>query len=88
MVKIILQILAKRLLSLKITRSFIGGECYFMIAENFQLTRGFFARLIGVAAQQKMFEFHKRINNLSLKDREMSLLMPTIMTYSSKKFLN
>ena len=59
---------------------------FFMITENLRVTRGFISRLIGVAAQEKVFKFHERINNLGLNDREMSLLMPTIMTYTSKNF--
>ena len=75
------------LLGLKVTRSFIGGEIFIMITENIRFTRGFIARLLGVVAQEKIFKFHERINNLGLNDREMSLIMPTIMTYASKIFI-
>ena len=57
-----------------------------MIKENLRVTRSLMARLLGTATQEKIFKFHEKINNLCLKDREMSFLMPTIMTYSSKNF--
>jgi hypothetical protein len=57
-----------------------------MIKENLRVTRGLMASLLGASTQEKIFKFHERINNLCLKDREMSFLMPTIMTYSSKNF--
>ena len=55
-----------------------------MIAENVRLTSGIVARLLGVAAQEKIFKFHERFNSLCLNDREMSLLMPMLVTISSK----
>ena len=57
-----------------------------MITENVRLTSGVMARLLGVSAQENIFKFHERFNSLCLSDREMSLLMPTLMTYSSKNF--
>ena len=57
-----------------------------MIKENLRLTRGLMARLMGVTAQERIFKILERFNNLGLNDREMSLLMPTIMTNSSKSF--
>ena len=57
-----------------------------MIKENLRLTRGLMARLMGVTAQERIFKFQERFNNLGLNDREMSLLMPAIMTNSSKSF--
>ena len=57
-----------------------------MITENVRLTSGVMARLLGVSAQEEIFKFHERFNNLGLNDREMSLLMPTIITNSSKNF--
>lgn len=71
---------------IKVTRSFIEGELFFLITENLRLTRGIMARIMGATLQEKIFKFHERFNNLGLKDREMSLLMPTLMTYSSKIF--
>ena len=73
-------------MGLKVTRSFIGGEFFFMIGDNLRLTRGFIARLMGAAVQERIFKFHEGINSLGLNDREMSLLMPAIMTYTSKNF--
>ena len=74
------------LFGMKVTRSYIGGEVFFMITENLRLTRGLVARLMGATIQEKIFKFHERFNNLHLKDREISLLMPTVFTYSSKNF--
>ena len=72
------------MLRLKVTRSFIKGELFSMIAENVRLTSGVMARLLGVTAQEKIFKFHERFNSLGLNDREMSFLMPTIVTISGK----
>ena len=55
-----------------------------MITENVRLTSGVMARLLGVSAQENIFKFHERFNSLCLIDREMSLLMPTLVTISSK----
>ena len=68
---------------INVTRSFIEGELFFLITENLRLTRGLMARLIGVAAQEKIFKFHEELNSLGLSHREMSFLMPSVMTYSS-----
>ena len=77
---------ANSLFGLKITRSYIEGELFFMISENIRLTRSIMTRLMGVATQEKIFKLHERFNNLGLNDREMSFLMPTIITNSSKNF--
>ena len=77
---------ANALFGLKITRSYIEGELFFMIAENIRLTRSIMTRLMGVAVQEKIFKLHERFNNLGLNDREISLLMPSIATCSSKNF--
>ena len=71
---------------IKVTRSFIEGELFFLITENLRLTRGIMARIMGATLQERIYKFHERLNNLGLKDREMSLLMPTLMTYSSKNY--
>lgn len=72
------------LFGIKVSKSYIGGEGFFMISENIRITRGLTARLMGAHTQERIFKFHERINNLGLNDREMSLFMPTISTYSSK----
>ena len=69
---------------INVTRTFIEGELFFLITENLRLTRGLMARLIGAAAQEKIFKFHEELNSLGLSLREMSFLMPSVMTYSSK----
>jgi hypothetical protein len=74
------------LIGLKVSRTFIGGEVFFLIKQNVRLTRGLLARLLGTTVQERIFKFHERLDKLNPNDREMSFLMPTVVTYSGKNF--
>jgi hypothetical protein len=67
----------------KITKFYTDDECYFMIG-NIQLTKRWLTKFFGARFREFIFEFHRKIRNLKLNTREIALLFPFILTYSSK----
>lgn len=67
---------------IKITKFYTEDECYFMIGD-IQMTKRWLSKFFGVRFKDFIFEFHRKIRNLKLNNREIALLFPFILTYSS-----
>lgn len=68
------------LLGIKFNKSFIGGEQFFMIMQNIRINPALTRRLMGDALCENLFGFDKRLKALDLRDSEIALLMPYVMS--------
>lgn len=67
------------------TKLYINNELYLVI-ENTRIDRNAFEQFFGALLCFSIFEFHESLNNLNLKNEELALLIPFILTSTGKIF--
>lgn len=70
----------KTLLGIRMNKTFIDDEQFFMIMQNIRFTKALASRLMGPTIVEKVFEFNYRLNALKLRDSEIALLIPYVMS--------
>lgn len=69
-----------------ITRLFIDNESYLMICGNTQLSRQLYDKYMGPELSSKIFYHHAKLNEFNLRDCELALLVPFVLTFQSEFF--
>jgi hypothetical protein len=74
------------LIPLKLNTTYIEGEQFFMIMQNIRITPALISRIMGQTMFERINEFNDRLRALDLRDSEMALLMPFIMSSPSGSY--
>jgi hypothetical protein len=69
---------------LRVHKLFINDDYYLICENNVQFSRRNMYKIFGVALTNAIFHYHSQLGSLCLSDQEVSLLVPYILTTTSK----